>query len=193
MSADTLPNVEQSETETRKARYQSGLEIIHRHARYNAVAGLVPVPLVDLAIISGVQMKMLAELARLYDIPFADQSLKSYVGSLLGAIVPVSPVSGGLMSVVKAVPLIGPLLTVAVVPGVASASTWAVGRVFLAHFEKGGTFENLNISDVKDRVKSEFQSFRHKDKDKAAPEATVNDTHPAETGMGSAEMGAVAP
>lgn len=153
-----------------------GTAVIRRHAIYSAAAGLVPVPLVDVAVITGVQVKMIAELARIHGITFSEHAVKSYVGSLLGAVVPVSPVSGGLISLAKAVPVVGPLLTAAVVPGVASAATWAIGRVFQAHFANGGTLQTVNLADIKARVRSEFESLRRKagrnkdqDKDQVEP------------------------
>jgi hypothetical protein len=42
-------------------------------------------------------------------------------------------------------------------PGVAGAATYAVGKVFIQHFESGGTLLNFNPDSVRDYYKQELQ------------------------------------
>ncbi len=141
-------------------RRQAADRIVRRFAGYGAAAGLVPVPALDLAAITGVQVKMLAELAKCYDVPFAENAGRSYIAALIGGLMPLSGVSLGAMSLVKGVPVIGTVLAAAVVPGFAAASTWAIGRVFTIHFERGGTLLNLDVGKMKEDVKGEFRKAK---------------------------------
>jgi uncharacterized protein (DUF697 family) len=49
-------------------------------------ASLVPVPLFDLLALSGVQLKMLHSLTKLYEVPFSKNLGKSSIASLLGGV-----------------------------------------------------------------------------------------------------------
>ena len=72
---------------------------------------------------------MIADLCEIYGQRFSKQIVKAYVVSLIGGVLPVSGVSVAIGSAVKGIPGIGSLVGILVVPGVAAASTWAVGKV----------------------------------------------------------------
>ena len=42
-------------------------------------------------------------------------------------------------------------------PALAGASTYAVGKVFVQHFESGGTFLNFDPEDVRDYYAEQFE------------------------------------
>lgn len=58
--------------------------IIRRYMLGAIAVGLLPCPLVDIAALSGIQLKMLHSLARLYGVDFSAQIGKSAITSLLG-------------------------------------------------------------------------------------------------------------
>ena len=60
----------------------------------------------------------------------------------------------------KGIPGIGSLVGMLVVPGVAAASTWAVGKVFAWHFEQGGTLANFDVEVARPRFQREFAAAR---------------------------------
>jgi len=62
--------------------------IVKKYMNWSFVGGLIPIPLVDLAAVSGIQVKMLYDLAKLYDVQFKTQAAQSAVASLLGSVVP---------------------------------------------------------------------------------------------------------
>jgi hypothetical protein len=49
-------------------------------------------------------------------------------------------------------------------PGFAAAVTWAMGRVFIQHFETGGTLLDFNAEKMRDYFKSEFEAASSKGK-----------------------------
>ena len=62
-------------------------EIIQKHALGAAVAGLVPIPLVDMVAISGVQYKMIKRLSEEYDhVDFKEEKTKSVIAVLMGGL-----------------------------------------------------------------------------------------------------------
>ena len=76
-----------------------------------------PVPLLDVATISGLQIKMLADLSKLYGMPFGKERAKVLVGSLLGSVLPSVLANSSLAAagtVIKIIPVIGTLVGMAV-------------------------------------------------------------------------------
>jgi uncharacterized protein (DUF697 family) len=147
-------------------------QVIRRHAVYGALGGLVPLPTFDVAVIIGVQIKMVVDLCEVYGQSFSRQVVKAYIVSLIGGALPVSGVSVAIGSALKFIPGIGSLVGLLVVPGVAAASTWAVGKVFAWHFEQGGTLETFDVDAARPRFQREFAKARDRAKP-ATGEATA--------------------
>jgi uncharacterized protein (DUF697 family) len=127
--------------------------VIKRYATYSAVTGLIPLPVIDAVVLTGIQVKMISALAQVYQKPFSDDAVKSYATAIVAGVLPVSPIAGAAIRAVRYIPFIGPLMGIAVVPAFASALTWAVGKVFANHFESGKDLFNVDINDMKDKVK----------------------------------------
>lgn len=119
-------------------------KVIKRNMMYAIGAGIVPVPVFDLAVISGLQMKMLYQLSGIYEVSFPRSLVKSTLASLIGGL-GVFPVAAALAgSVTKFIPVVGNLIGLISLPITAGAVTYAIGKVFVMHFESGGTFLNFN-------------------------------------------------
>lgn len=129
-------------------------EITKKYALYSAGAGLIPIPFVDWAAITGVQVKMLCDLGALYGVPFEADRVRPVVSALLGGYASQKLGYGIGGSLLKAVPVIGTALGVLSVPAFAGAITFAVGKVFIQHFASGGTFLDFDP----DKVRAYFQS-----------------------------------
>ncbi len=117
--------------------------IVKNHIIASMTLGLVPVPFFDLAALSVTQMNMLGSLGRFYGVPSDETNLRSLLTSLAGGAIPVLSVVG-LSSFAKIIPGIGTLAGSASVSVLAGAVTYAVGQVFIMHFEKGGTLEDFD-------------------------------------------------
>lgn len=131
--------------------------IVRKYMYWSMGAGLIPLPYVDIAAITGVQIKMLADLASHYGIPFSKNRVKEIVAALIGATLP-GPIAGSVVgSAVKMVPVVGPIVGGVSVPLLAGATTYAVGRVFIQHFESGGTFLDFDPVKVKEHFRQEFE------------------------------------
>jgi uncharacterized protein (DUF697 family) len=129
---------------------QIAQNIVKNYMWWSMGAGLIPVPFVDLAAVSGVQLKMLKDMSDVYDIKFSENKGKSIVSALLGSIVPNSLSVGNMGSLLKMVPLIGSVLGGLSMSLFSGAATYAIGKVFIQHFEAGGTFLDFNPITVKE-------------------------------------------
>jgi uncharacterized protein (DUF697 family) len=131
--------------------------IIRENVLWAAGGGLIPVPMLDVLAITVVEVKMLRELAALYEVPFREDQVKSVLVSLLTGL--GAPALGAAVSssVIKFIPVAGPLMGLFATPGVAAAFTYAVGKVFLQHFASGGTFLDFDPKKVREHFASQFE------------------------------------
>jgi uncharacterized protein (DUF697 family) len=134
-------------------------QIVDRFVPLAMGAGVVPVPLLDLAAITGVQLKLIADLAACYGQPFEPQQTRAIVASLLGGAGSLTLAAGALGSLVKIFPG-GGLLGATGLPVTAGAVTYALGRVFINHFESGGTALNFDPAAAKKFFTEQFAQGR---------------------------------
>ena len=139
-----------------EAKEQTAKAIVKNYMWWAMGAGLIPVPFVDLAAVSGVQLKMLKDMSEVYDIDFSENRGKSIVSALLGSIVPNSLSVGNMGSLLKMIPMVGSVLGGLSMSLFSGAATYAIGKVFIQHFEAGGTFLDFNPITVKEYFHTVF-------------------------------------
>ena len=130
-------------------------EAIKRYSLYSAGAGLIPVPFVDVAAISAIQLKMLKDVSVIYDVPFHEERVRSIVAALIGGLAGTTLGYGFGRNLLKAVPVFGPVLGGLSVSAMGGAVTWAVGRVFMQHFASGGTLLDFEPDKMRQHFSSE--------------------------------------
>ena len=130
---DVRPEEFMNETERRSRA------IVQSYVGWASAAGLLPVPVLDVSAVLGIQIAMLKSVAAVYGVPFNRKMVKPLLVSLVNggsAYMLAAPAA----SLVKFVPFVGSALGMIMLPALSSASCYATGRVFVAHFESGGTF-----------------------------------------------------
>jgi uncharacterized protein (DUF697 family)/CRP-like cAMP-binding protein len=152
----TLPDAIEPAPEDRRA---SAVKLVERFSLWSAVAGLVPVPLVDLAAVGGVQIQMLRRISRIYSVPFSENLGKALIGSLVGSTIPVS--SGmGAASIAKSVPVVGTAISAVVMPALSAGATYAIGMAFIQHFASGGTLLDFHPSQYREFINAQKELGR---------------------------------
>jgi uncharacterized protein (DUF697 family) len=158
-------------------------QIIRKYTLWSAGLGLIPLPVLDVAAVATAQYKMVGELAKLYGLPFSHERVRVLVGALLGGGLPAVLAGGGLGSLAKSIPLVGTLAGAAVMPALSAAATIALARVFVQHFEAGGTLLDFEPETMKSYFKTEFERAQNKTSAAAAPEPVTSKTRsPLSTG-----------
>jgi len=145
--------------------------IIKNHMMISSGFGIVPMPIVDLVGITGTQVNMLRSLSNLYDQKFTKDLGKKAIGSLVGGGLSL-PVAMGLSSLIKFIPVIGQTSGIISMAASGGAMTYAVGKVFVQHFESGGTFLTFDPIQVREYFKSELKEGKNMVKDIKEPEET---------------------
>jgi uncharacterized protein (DUF697 family) len=136
---------------------QQARKSVKNYMWWSMGAGLIPVPFVDLVAVSGVQLRMIAGLSKIYGVEFHENRGKSIIAALIGYIVPNTLSFGSVGSLIKAIPVVGQLAGAPSMVLFCGASTYALGRVFIQHFESGGTFLTFDPAKVKEYFQKEFE------------------------------------
>jgi uncharacterized protein (DUF697 family) len=146
------------------SRADEAAAIVKRMSAWGAGAGLIPLPVLDYAAIMTVQVVMISKLSHLYDIRFKEHKVKNIVAVLIGAVLPKGLAVGTFGSLIKSIPVVGQYAGILVMPGFAAAVTWAMGRVFIQHFETGGTLLDFNAEKMREHFKAEYEAESSKGK-----------------------------
>lgn len=137
-------------------RINEANNIVKNHVIGSMGISLVPIPLVDLVGLTGIQLKMLHSLAKLYRIPFSENLGKSLIVSLVGGVMPTSTAMT-LASFAKSIPGLGTATGMVSVTILGGATTYAIGNVFIQHFESGGTLLDFDPKSMRDYFKDKLQ------------------------------------
>lgn len=127
------------------SRSAAARELIQRAERTAFAIGFVPLPLVDAAGAFVVQLGMLRDLARLYEVPFDEREIKTVLTGLLGSMAPAYFGSRAALTLVRWIPGIGSVLGLATLPASLGAATRMLGKLIAQHFEDGGTLQDFDL------------------------------------------------
>jgi uncharacterized protein (DUF697 family) len=152
--SDPRPALQTTSTSEEENRTNHATKLVERFAMWAGAAGVIPVPIVDLVAVGALQVQMLRRLSQIYGVPFADNRGKALITSLAGAAIPTS--SGlGAAEFLKAIPVVGSAIGALVTPTLAAGLTYAIGKVFIQHFESGGTLLDFNPPDYREFLKGQ--------------------------------------
>lgn len=138
-------------------RRSRATKVVERFSFWSGVAGLLPIPFVDLAAVAALQIQMLRLISRVYDVPFSENRGKALIAGIAGTVIPVST-GVGMASVVKGIPIAGTAIGVLATPALAVAATYAIGMVFIQHFASGGTLLDFEPPNYREFISREMQS-----------------------------------
>jgi uncharacterized protein (DUF697 family) len=152
---------------TSAGRVEAASKLVDRFALWSGVAGLVPLPVVDVVAVGGLQVQMLRRLSQIYDVEFSENRGKALIAALAGSMIPAT--SGiGAASSLKFVPVVGTLAAAFVMPVLSAGATYAIGKAFIQHFESGGTLLDFNPPDYREFVKSQKEMWESRSKKSGA-------------------------
>jgi uncharacterized protein (DUF697 family) len=134
--------------------------LVKRYVMGSLAFAALPVPFApfwDMAAIAALQVKMVHGLCRLYGVPFRKELVRGLVGALAGHLFLRGSVAPA-VHYLRMIPGLGQFHDLTSFIGsfaVTAASTYAIGKVFMEHFETGGTLLDFDP----ERVKARFQAL----------------------------------
>ena len=159
------------DTSNDQARSKHANSIIKNHMIWSMGAGFIPVPIADFFAISAIQLDMIRQLSKVYEIDFKETEGKAVITALTGS----SLAQLGARAV-KFIPGIGSMLGGVTLAVLAGASCYALGEVFKKHFETGGTFLDFDPGRLKKYYDEKFEKGKKMARDM---EKEVRNTHDA--------------
>jgi len=153
----TSPATTETPELTPERRDELAEQLVDRFALWSGVAGFIPVAVVDVVVVAGVQLQMLRRLSQIYGVAFSENRGKALIASLAGSTIPATSALGA-ASAIKAIPFVGTIAAGFIMPALSAGATYAIGKAFVRHFQSGGTLLDFNPPDYREFIKE------HKDK-----------------------------
>jgi uncharacterized protein (DUF697 family) len=127
--------------------------IIRNHMLWSMGAGLIPVPIADFFAVSAIQLDMVRQLCKLYEIDFKENEMKAIITALTGS----GLAKAGARAAIKFVPGLGSVIGGVAMSVLSGGSSYALGEVFKRHFETGGTVLDLDLNRLKKVYNEKFE------------------------------------
>ena len=118
--------------------------IVRGHVIWSMGAGLIPIPLFDIAAVTAIQMDALKKLAAAEGVDFSTDGGKQFVAALTGGT--FARLGASLL---KGIPGVGTVIGGISMSAMSAASTYAVCQVALSHFRTNQNFLNVDLDDAK--------------------------------------------
>lgn len=137
-------------------RETRAMKIVKTWSQWSVAAGIVPVPLMDVALVSGIQVKMIYDLCQVYNVPFEKKSALAVASGLVGG-----SFSAGIARMLgemalKSIPYVEQVMQ----PTLSFATTYSMGYVFVKHFESAGTLVNFDASKMNIYFQEQFEKSK---------------------------------
>jgi len=135
------------------------LEIINESTAKVGALAAIPIPLVDVAGTTYIQIKMVRKLAELHNVSTEEENslmIVSFITSLISKL--VSEIFEKLSDTVGIGKVIGESLVKATVAGFLTKLT---GEVYQDHFSRGGTLEDMSLVTVADYITYQLKTDRY--------------------------------
>lgn len=136
-----------------KKQLAAANSIVRNHIIWSMGTGAIPIPFVDFFAVSAVQLDMVRQLSKLYDIDFKETEGKAVITSLTGS----GLAQMGARAAVKLIPVAGSVVGGVAMAIFSGASTYALGEVFKEHFATGGTFLDFDPGRLKKYYQQKFE------------------------------------
>lgn len=156
LAIETIKKKAMSEFSGGKDKSNHADTVIRNHVVWSMGAGFIPVIIADVFAVTALQLDMIRQLCRVYEVDFAETQGKAIVTSLTSATIARITAS----SVTKMIPVVGSMLGGVTVSAFAGASTYALGQVFKKHFELGGTILDFDTARLKKLYQEQFEKGR---------------------------------
>lgn len=120
------------------------MNIVHRYVGVSAVAGLITVPVLDVAALGGVHIKLIQELSEYYGAEFSEHAARNILIAVAASLLPgaIGSVLG--RKALRVLPFVSHAAGLLTMSAFSAAVSYSLGRVIIRHFESGGTLDSFN-------------------------------------------------
>lgn len=133
-------------------------QAVRDHALLSGGAMVIPVPLLDMAAEAAIQVRMVKRLAEIYGVDFGEERAKTLVVAALGGF-SAGWAAGSLLRYASFATYFTNFWPSAIL---SAAITYAIGQVFIHHFGKGGSLQDLSPEAAASILKEKAMKLRRK-------------------------------
>lgn len=144
-------------------------QAVRDHALLSGGAMVIPVPLLDMAAEAAIQVRMVKRLAEIYGVDFGEERAKTLVVAALGGF-SAGWAAAGLLRYASFAMYFANFWPSAIL---SAAITYAIGQVFIHHFDKGGSLQDLSPEAAASILKEKAMKLRRKKPSMEAAEAAA--------------------
>jgi uncharacterized protein (DUF697 family) len=127
-------------------RRAEAMAIVRHYVLISAGAGLITLPVLDVSVLAGVHVALIKALSDFYGIEFSDHTARNIVIAIGASLVPgtIGSILG--RRLLSVLPFVTPPLALASMSGASAFVSYSLGRIFIEHFEAGGTLQNFDVA-----------------------------------------------
>lgn len=152
-AAKSLKKQFMNDNDVKQERSKHAESVIRNHMLLAMGVGFIPLPLMDVIAAGAVQLDMIRQLCKVYEVEFKENQGKAVVSALTTSIL----TKMGVRSALKLIPGLGTIIGGVALSVFNGASTYALGEVFKKHFELGGTILDFDPERMKRAYKEKFE------------------------------------
>jgi len=130
-------------------RKKDSQHVVRRYSQWSIPVGLIPVPVLDIAVLSALQVKMIRDLCQVYGIDFDHRFAFAVVTGLAGSSIAKVLGTYSTRQVAQYVPGVGTVFQFVIEPTLSYATTFAIGTAFIYHFDAGGKLDSFDPVAIK--------------------------------------------
>jgi GTPase len=131
-------------------RRQAALKLVRTATLIGLAAGMEPIPLIDIPILLGNQIRLVLRIAAVYGEPMSARHTRELATTILGGL--------GLRLLAEELAKLVPVGGDVVSGAIAAAGTWAIGQVAIEYFEQGKTMSTRQLSDLFQRYYKRYRT-----------------------------------
>jgi uncharacterized protein (DUF697 family) len=156
------------------AAVEEALKTVERYSKIAAGVGLLPTFVLNFAAVLAVQITMISKIAKIFHVSNDKERIRRSILTLLGSVL-TSSVGHGIGLAVASVPavLASTVLSFVLAPALAYSLTSALGRVFVMHFQSGGTLLTFDPKLVRAHFIKAFKAAGGAHKPVASPDVSA--------------------
>jgi uncharacterized protein (DUF697 family) len=121
------------------------MRIVRRYTMISAAAGVLTVPVLDVAALGAVHIALIKEITEYYGAEFSEHTARNILIAIGVSLVPGS--IGSILSrkALQILPFVTPGLGLATMSAFSAGLSYSLGAAFVRHYESGGTLGGFNL------------------------------------------------
>jgi uncharacterized protein (DUF697 family) len=129
-------------------RRNGAMHIVHRYVGISAAAGLLTIPVLDVAALGIVHIALIKEITEYYGFEFSERAARNVLIAIGAGLIPGAIGSALGRKALYALPFVTSGLGLATMSAFSAAVSYGLGVGFVRHFESGGTLGGFNTRDL---------------------------------------------